>query len=139
MNALERLMKADAAKITELPKEVIEIPRLTKIFGAPFSVTVQAVETELLAEITEKHTEYSKSGKKKKSNSLAIGIDIVVNALVDPDPRSAELMKHYGAATPSDLVKKIFLAGEIGKMADVVTELCGVEPSQKEIDETEKN
>lgn len=139
MNALERLIKADAAKITELPKKVIEIPRLTKILGAPFFVTVQAVETDLLAEITEKHTEYSKSGRKKKSDNLAIGVDTIVNALVDPDPRSAELMKHYDAATPNDLVKKIFLAGEIGKMADAVTDLCGVEPSQKEIDETVKN
>ena len=85
MNALERLLKADAAKVTEKPKKEIEIPRLSKMFGEKFSVTVQALDTELLAEITENNTEYSKSGKAKKSNNYKIGLEMVVNAVVEPD------------------------------------------------------
>ena len=57
MNALERLLKADAKKVTEKPKKNIEIPRLTKLFDEKFEITVQALDTELLAEITESHTE----------------------------------------------------------------------------------
>ena len=139
MNALERLLKADAAKVTEKPKKEIEIPRLSKILGEKFTVTVQALDTELLAEITENHTEYTKSGKVKKSNDYKIGLDMVVNAVVEPDFRDDRLLKHYSAATPNDLVAKLFLAGEIGKIAEVVTELCGVEKTQTEIDEEVKN
>ena len=139
MNALERLLKADAAKVTEKPKKEIEIPRLSKILGEKFTVTVQALDTELLAEITENHTEYTKSGKVKKSNNYKIGLDMVVNAVVEPDFRDDRLLKHYSAATPNDLVAKLFLAGEIGKIAEVVTELCGVEKTQTEIDEEVKN
>ena len=139
MNALERLLKADAAKMTEKPKKEIEIPRLSKILGEKFTLTVQALDTELLAEITENHTEYTKSGKVKKSNNYKIGLDMVVNAVVEPDFRDDRLLKHYSAATPNDLVAKLFLAGEIGKIAEVVTELCGVEKTQTEIDEEVKN
>lgn len=139
MNALERLLKADAKKVTEKPKKDIEIPRLSKMFGEKFKITVQALDTELLAEITESHTEYSKSGNKKKVNNFAIGTDIVVNAVVDPDLRNKELLNHYKAATPNDLVTKLFLAGEIGKISETITELCGVETTQTEIDETIKN
>ena len=139
MNALERLLKADAAKVTEKPKKEIEIPRLSKILGEKFTVTVQALDTELLAEITENNTEYTKSGKVKKSNDYKIGLDMVVNAVVEPDFRDDRLLKHYSAATPNDLVAKLFLAGEIGKIAEVVTELCGVEKTQTEIDEEVKN
>nr|DAM29880.1 MAG TPA: tail assembly chaperone protein [Caudoviricetes sp.] len=139
MNALERLLKADAAKMTEKPKKEIEITRLSKILGEKFTLTVQALDTELLAEITENHTEYTKSGKVKKSNNYKIGLDMVVNAVVEPDFRDDRLLKHYSAATPNDLVAKLFLAGEIGKIAEVVTELCGVEKTQTEIDEEVKN
>lgn len=139
MNALERLLKADAKKVTEKQKKEIEITRLSKMFGEKFCVTVQALDTELLAEITEDNTEYSKSGKAKKSNNYKIGLEMVVNAVVEPDFRNAELLKHYSVATPNDLVAKLFLAGEIGKIAETVSELCGVEKSQAEFDEEIKN
>ena len=139
MNALERLLKADAKKVTEKPKKEIEITRLSKMFGEKFCVTVQALDTELLAEITEDNTEYSKSGKAKKSNNYKIGLEMVVNAVVEPDFRNAELLKHYSVATPNDLVAKLFLAGEIGKIAETVSELCGVEKSQAEFDDEIKN
>lgn len=139
MNALERLLKADAKKVTEKPKKEIEITRLSKMFGEKFCVTVQALDTELLAEITEDNTEYSKSGKAKKSNNYKIGLEMVVNAVVEPDFRNTELLKHYSVATPNDLVAKLFLAGEIGKIAETVSELCGVEKSQAEFDEEIKN
>lgn len=139
MNALERLLKADAAKVTEKPKKEIEIPRLSKILSEKFTVTVQALDTELLAEITENHTEYTKSGKVKKANNYKIGLDMVVNAVIEPDFRDDRLLKHYSAATPNDLVAKLFLAGEIGKIAEAVTELCGVDKTQTEIDEEVKN
>lgn len=139
MNALERLLKADAKKVTEKPKKEIEIPRLSKMFGEKFCVTVQALDTELLAEITEANTEYSKTGKAKKSNNYKIGLEMVVNAVVEPDFRNAELLKHYSVVTPNDLVAKLFLAGEIGKIAETVSELCGVEKSQEEFNEEIKN
>ena len=133
------MLKADIEKVMEKPKKNVEIPRLSRLFGDPFYVTVQAIDSEVLAEITEDHTEYSKNGKRRRQNNYAIGKEIVVNGLIEPDLRNAELMKHYGAVTPNDLVDKLFLAGEVGKIAETVNELCGLEKTQTEIDEYVKN
>lgn len=138
-SALERLLKADAKKLFEKPKKEIEIHRLSALLGEKFTVKVQALDTELLSEITESNTEYTKTGKPKKQNNYKIGLDMVVNAVVEPDFRNAELLKHYNVLTPNDLVAKLFLAGEIGKIANTITELCGVETSQTEFDEEVKN
>lgn len=139
MNALEKLLKADAEKITEKPKKTIEIKRLSKVLGSKFEITVEALDADLLAEISESHTEYTKSGKVKSTDNFGIGVDTIVNATVEPDLRNKELLKHFGCATPNQLVTKLFLAGEMGKISETISSLCGVETSQNEIDEEVKN
>ena len=139
MNALEKLLKADAKKITEKPKKTIEIKRLSKVLGSKFEITVEALDADLLAEISESHTEYSKTGKVKSTDNFAVGVDMIVNATVEPDLRNKELLNHFGCATPNDLVKKLFLAGELGKISETMSSLCGVETSQSEINEEVKN
>lgn len=139
MNALEKLLKADAEKITEKPKKTIEIKRLSKVLGSKFEITVEALDADLLAEISESHTEYSKTGKVKSTDNFGIGVETILNGVVEPNLRDKELLNHFGCTTPSDLVKKLFLAGEMGLIANTISELCGVETSQSEIDEEVKN
>lgn len=139
MNVLEKLLKADVAKVTEKPQQKIEIKRLSKVLGSKFEITVQALDADLLAEISESHTEYTKTGKVKSTDNFAVGVDMIVNATVEPDLRNKELLKHFGCATPNDLVIKLFLAGEMGKISETISSLCGVEISQNEIDEEVKN
>ncbi len=139
MNALEKLLKADADKVTEKPKKTIEIARLSKILGSKFEITVEALDADLLAEISESHTKYTKTGKVKSTDNFAVGVDMIVNATVEPDLRNKELLSHFGCATPNDLVTKLFLAGELGKISETISSLCGVETSQSEIDEEVKN
>lgn len=139
MNALEKLLKADAEKITEKPKKTIEIKRLSKVLGSKFEITVEALDADLLAEISESHTKYTKTGKVKSTDNFAVGVDMIVNATVEPNLRNKELLNHFGCATPNDLVTKLFLAGELGKISETISSLCGVETSQSEIDEEVKN
>lgn len=138
MNAINALLNTDVRKLTELPKKQVELPRLSKLTGTKFEVTLQAIPAELLADITEGHVEYSKNGRVKNADSFGTGLDIVVNGMVEPDLRNKELLKHLGVTTPDDAARKLFLAGELGTLATAITELSGV-TSQNDVDNTVKN
>ena len=51
--------------------------------------------------------------------------------MVSPDMKDRELQKHFGCATPKDLLDKFFNGGEISKIADAVTELSGYGKDKK--------
>lgn len=139
MNMLEKLLKADVEKVTEKPKKTIEIKRLSDKIGSKFEVTCTALDAELLAEISENNTQYSKNGKIKNVDNFKIGVETVVNGVIEPDFTDKNLLKHFNVITPNDLVKKLFLAGELGQICATISELCGTEVTQNEVDEEIKN
>ena len=104
MNALERLLKADAAKVTEKPKKEIEIPRLSKILGEKFTVTVQALDTELLAEITENHKGHIVSATQYRSGGGGYALFESHNHDIDNDYTDTE------TTTDSDLKAGYYVA-----------------------------
>ena len=64
---------------------------------------------------------------------------IVVDGLVEPNVRDNELQKHFGAATPKDLVKILFRGAELTSLADKITELSGFSKSDTAVEEEIKN
>lgn len=61
---------------------------------------------------------------------------IAAEGMVEPDLKNKELQKHFGVATPKDLVEKLFLGGEIVDLADTVRLLSGY---SEETDDDIKN
>lgn len=63
---------------------------------------------------------------------------IVATAISDPDFSSAEVMSAHGAIEPTQVVQRVFLPGEIARIAEEVMDLSGWSEDAVEVD-TAKN
>lgn len=60
-------------------------------------------------------------------------IHTVYNCVTEPNLKDRELQKAYGCNEPTDIVEKLFNAGEIGTLAQKAVELAGFDGKTKEI------
>ena len=136
-NVLEKLLRMDAKKITERPMRTYEVKRLSNIMGTPFVVTLQSIPAELYSDIQNESVEIKK-GNVSGVNIQKLQLDTVIAGMKDPNLKDKQLLHHFDALTPVQLVNKLFIPGEISDMASIVSELCGF-TSQKDVDEETKN
>lgn len=65
---------------------------------------------------------------------------IIVNSVVEPDLKDSKLLKAYGCLEPTDIVDKIFEAGEIGALSMHILKLVGNRKNiRSEVHEEAKN
>lgn len=50
---------------------------------------------------------------------------LIVNSVVEPDLKDSKLLKAYGCMEPTDIVDKIFEAGEVGAISTTILRLAG--------------
>nr|DAZ81680.1 MAG TPA: tail assembly chaperone protein [Caudoviricetes sp.] len=136
-NVLEKLLRMDAKKITERPMRTYEVKRLSNIMGTPFVITLQSIPAELYSDIQNESVEIKK-GNVSGVNIQKLQFDTVIAGMKDPNLKDKQLLQHFDALTPVQLVNKLFIPGEISDMASIVSELCGF-TSQKDVDEETKN
>lgn len=123
MSTVDLLLKMDAGKVTEIPTKEIEIKRLSAIAGEPFIVKVSALAGQRFMELA--GDAVGEDGKIDYGKAYGSNAMIAVAGIVDPDLTSKALQKHFGAATPKDLVDKLFNGGELSKITDAITKLSG--------------
>jgi hypothetical protein len=138
-NLIDTLLKADAGKLTEKPKKQYEVKRLSEALKTPFVLTLQAIPAELYTEIQTNAVDVSKKGNINKINIYKMQLDTLVNGIVEPDLKNKQLLEHFKAATPKELISKLLLAGEIADIAGEVSKLTGYDKDQSEVDEEVKN
>lgn len=119
MNAVELLMKMDKGKVKAVPTKEVEVKRLSAIAGQPFKVTLKAVPGDKWNDIAGTVSSADDAANFRSSKHLLLA------GMTDPDLRDKDLQEAYGAASPLDLLDKLFLAGEIMNLAGVVTDLSG--------------
>ena len=123
MSTIDLLMGLDADKLTAVPTRELKMTRLSELTGADFIVKVKAIPakrfTELVSDIR------SKDGGVDTAKAFDANIKIALAGLVDPSLKDVDLMEHFGASTPGQLIEKIFNGSEIGAIADAITELSG--------------
>lgn len=119
---IDFLMSLDRDKLTEVPTEKVRAKRLSEIAGEDVFVTVSALPGDRYTEIS---TTSVRNGKVDYSRAYDMQSLMVAEAVKDPDLKSADLQRHFGAATPRDLARILFPGGEIARLADVVTRLSG--------------
>ena len=129
MNTVERLLALDAGTI-EMPKKEITL-KLGKLKGAEFTFECKAVSSEKVAKIQENLIEYSKNGKVQGTNIGQVKILTVIEGCSDVF-RSKELLEHFGAPTPKELLNKLLLAGEIDELYKQINQLNGYEKEDTE-------
>ena len=119
MNAVELLMKMDKGKVMAIPSKEVEVRRLSAIAGQPYKVKLQAISGERFSDIAA-----TVSGADDASNYKS-SKHVLLAGMVDPNLKDHDLQEAYGAASPLALMEKLFLAGEIMKLAAEVTDLSG--------------
>lgn len=58
--------------------------------------------------------------------------------IADPDLKNKDLLEKFGVVLPGDIIRKLFLAGEIADLAAQITELNGY-TTQEKADKAVKN
>lgn len=123
MTKADILMGLDADKLAEVPTKELKVPRLSRLTGVEFTVTVKAIPakrfTELVSGIREKN------GEVDTSKAYEANVKIALAGMVDPSMKDKDLMEKFNCSTPMQLIEKIFKGGEIGAIADTITELSG--------------
>ncbi|KLU64016.1 phage XkdN-like protein [Desulfosporosinus acididurans] len=130
MNIVEKLLKMDAGKL-EIPSKVITIQ--SKKLKQPLDFPCRAVDPERYAEIQESALEIRK-GDVKKINMYSMKTSIIIEGCPDVF-KSKELMSHFGAPTPKELIRKLLLSGEIDDLYNGINELSGYEKDKDDEEE----
>ena len=136
MDMIEKLMKADAGKL-KVPEKEYEVKRLTDAFGFPFILKLKAIPAEEYSEIQTNSMEMKK-GEISKIKLYNMQLKTILAGVAEPSFKSKELLEHFHAASPKELINQLFLAGEMSNISDEISKLCGYQ-SQKDVDDEVKN
>ncbi len=106
-----------------LPEKTVKVP-----FGdIELPITLQGLKSEKVEAIRESCTE-----KREKKGRIIERLDtakfnaaLIIAATKSPDWRTPELLAKYGVHCAEDLIGKLFLAGEVSALGDVVLSLSG--------------
>ena len=118
MDALQILL----AREKEIPvqEREVRIKRLSRKGEEPVVFVLRSLSYNRVEEIRKI------SGDDAKLHILLAGVK-------SPDFRNQELMDHYGAATPTDLVKLMLLPGEIEDLGREIEQLSGYRTATLEV------
>lgn len=132
MSLIDKLLQMDKAKLMEMPTREVEMPRLSELTGEPFKVTCKAIDGERYADIQRSAIDLNKKGGLRNINLYEMQVLTVIDGVVEPSLKDERLLGYFGCVTPKELVKKLFLAGEIAELSNVITELSGYDKSEDE-------
>ena len=132
MSLIDKLLQMDKAKLMEMPIKEIEMPRLSEVLGEPFKVTCKAIDGERYADIQRSAIDLNKKGALRNINLYEMQVLTLIEGVVEPSMKDERLLGYFGVVTPKELVKKLFLAGEIAELSNVITELSGYEKTEDE-------
>lgn len=120
---MEKLMKLDRDKITEIPTEKIKAKHLSEVAGEDIEITVKALSGNKYTDIMSSAT--NKSGGVDMSRVYDAHAMVVVAGCIEPDLKDKELMEYYKAVTPKDLAKTLLPGGELVKISERIGALSG--------------
>lgn len=138
MSLIDKLLQMDNKTFTDMPKREVEVPRLTQVLGEPFKVICQAIDGERYADIQKASIDLNKKGGVRNINLFDMQVLTVIDGMVEPNLKDKKLLQHFNCITPKELVKKLFLAGEIAELSNVITELSGYDKTEEDEEEIKK-
>lgn len=139
MSLLDKLLQTDAGKLTEKPHKIFEVKRLSAVLKTKFDLELQAIAPQRYAEIQRMGIDLGKKGNVRDVNIFEMQVFTVLDGIKAPNLKDKDLLKHFEAATPKELVSKLFLAGEIADIYDEINKLSGYEKDDDEVDAEIKN
>ena len=139
MSLLDKLLQADAGKLTEKPHKTYEINRLSKALKTDFILELQAIDAQRYAEIQRMGIDLGKKGNVRDVNIYEMQVFTILDGVKEPSLKDKKLLEHFSVTTPKELVTKLFLSGEIADIYNEINELSGYEKDDDEADEEIKN
>ena len=134
MNTIEKLLKMDAGKI-KMPEKDFTM-KLKKLDNEEFTFCIKAIDPEIVSELQENAIEFN-DGELDKIKVYHTKVMTIIEGCPSVF-KNKEIMAHFNAATPKELVKKLLLAGEMDKLNDEINKLGGYDKKKKR-DEEIKN
>lgn len=136
MNLVEKLLKVDAKKASELQTATMKSKRLARIMEETDAViTIKEVPARRMNDIMA--TQYNKKGRFDISAAFDAKALCVAESVLDPNLRDPNLIQHFGCQTPKDLAIKLF-GSEISEISDEIARLSGI-AEEEDDEETIKN
>ena len=132
MSLIDKLLQMDKTKLMEMPTKEIEMPRLTEMLGETFNVRCKAIDGERYADIQRSAIDLNKKGGLRNINLYEMQVLTVIEGVIEPSLKDERLLAYFSCVTPKELVKKLFLAGEIAELSNVITELSGYDKADDE-------
>ena len=113
--------------ISEITKEVIVSKRFKDEQGNPIKWKIKAISQETSEALVSKYTT-----SKVVNGELLERFDrknwqaeLLVESVIDPDLKNAELCKQFGTLDPIELIKKMLLPGEYLRLVKLVMDING--------------
>ena len=126
INVLDLLLGSDIGEI-KLPTKRMEITRLTEVYGKPFVITCRALSPEKYEEVQDMAV--AVKGKDVDLDVSLLQVFVTIEGVVDeagkPMLKNRDLMAKFKAHTPKELVRKLFLSGEIASIYSEIAKLSG--------------
>ncbi|WP_039227484.1 phage tail assembly chaperone [Clostridium novyi] len=129
MNIVEQLLSVDAGTL-EMPSKDVTL-KLGKLGGKEVTFTCKAVNPEKIAKIQDKLIDLSKKGSVQGTNLGETKLLTVMEGCSDVF-RNKDLLEHFNAPTPKELINKLLLAGEIDELYKTINSLNGYEDDEDE-------
>ncbi|MCD3297607.1 phage tail assembly chaperone, partial [Clostridium botulinum] len=124
---VEKLMKLDKGTL-EIPSKEITM-KLAKLKGEEVTFRCKAIDPERMSEIQEESFEIV-DGNMKIVNTFKMKA-LMITESCDDVFKNADLLKHFKAPSPIELMKEIMLNGEIDDLNEVVQAVNGYEKDLK--------
>ncbi|KNF10057.1 phage XkdN-like protein [Gottschalkia purinilytica] len=122
-NVMDLLLKSDVDKI-KIPTKKVKIQSLSDSFENDVIFTIQAIPVEVYNSIQESGLEME-DGEVNNVDINKIQILTVLEGVKEPNLKSKELMSHFKAHTPTELLQKMCRPGEITSLYNIINDLCG--------------
>ena len=92
-------------------RDTSKLTKEVNLKSIPFPFIISAVSKDQFNEYT----------KLAKGDGQKVLEALVINHTVEPNFKNADMIKQFGVNTPSELLDKIFLAGEFYELANQIT------------------
>lgn len=113
---LQRLLEVDT-----VPEKTVLVPR----FGIP--VTLKGLTSKQVDNLREQYTERKtvKGKTIEKLDAEMFNAGLIAAATVSPNWGAQQLLTKYKASGPEEVIRRLFLAGELDALSDIVLDLSG--------------
>ena len=116
MSIFDKMMETDFQKLAQKEQAKMEVKRLSKLFDEPFIVTCTPISEKSIAYVSE----MANSFEEQKTYTLQECCRVEGKRFNDK-----AFLEWTGAMTEAEVVKKLFLPGEVQKLYNKVSTLSG--------------